>query len=1298
MEENDGQGAGGHGVVSRPVATPNRGLAASRGSQGAQGRPPNSTPTPRPKADTGPPRPPSADLSAWEDPDAPRPGADLLAYLGKADGADSGTSTPRQPGPITGDGNLTQALLIARKAAEAGASSSGGDTAASALTRGASSSFKSQSSGGSFASRGDAKSRQPGRLSRGSTSTGAEPQPPPPPEGGGSGQSLAAAAASPPPEREAAAELLQDSVQQDSVLATPRSAALPTPRTETMGTTCDGGEATESPSCFAAAAAGGAGDAAAAGGAADKLRGLLYSDDEDGDDEDYQDLMTADDDALFGGGAAGRAGAGAAAARRSGAGGAGAGGSSRSLLRPAGASSSVASGTVRLSADGDADSAVDEPTGASASSSAETTTSGAAGPEPPSPPPAAAAADILMAGSGNSTREVISPVVSQSREASLPSSPSWAAGKSDGGAAGSPFAAPRASVRLGGGGAATEALEKVLSERMSTPGGLGSRATAPPPPLTPPLDTAVAAAAGSEPPAAASPLPLGQWTLPGATAQPHPHPIQQQQHPLLLQASGTQQHPYPYLHHQQQHPDHHHHPQHLQPQYGPHRSIPTPQIGEGLRQHPPQARRLYTPGQTSRSPIRGSGYVVSPAAMRPLEGASSVSPGRGVYSAVHQHQQHHHTAGRRASSPSVPLGFSRPRSPLSAGSALLPDGGDEVAAAAGGGAAAALYGFGAAGGGGAAAATGPPGLLNGGVLRAGSWVGPAAAAGSGGGGTAGPGGGGHNLAAVSRFPPAHVQNFPGGQVYRSTPISQVPGNPSDELQGLRSLDGPGGGAAAPAAAAPGGGMGAAGGAGGGGLGPAGAGRTSGSPGRMSARGGGVRAGRAEFVWPADKANKVRARDGEASGSAAAAPAKEVKFDSANPAKSKDKCLAPPAGQESKFGMSNLAGLAESNLTSFAGAAAAEPEASPSRVSGAAATAGIAHNAHDRVAPLAIVATPLPSVPSRTRPSAPPPRFPAPCGDLPQQSRGPGPATPGGPAGSGGAVAATPYAQDRFGSFSAPARPSTSPHKSRASVGGGGGRSSVFAGAGGGGGGISATAVFGGGVLSAPSAVEAGDAPSAAPPPRGVGVPALPSYTVSVGIRQGAFKQAGGPGGGGGGGGSFGSPFSAGRQKAVAAGTAAYPLLHMPPQLSPRGADGSFPAVADGGAADAAESALQYPQQAQMQRKNSLPHLPASSSSSSTPSGNHNPQEPLPGSAGGLAMQHNNHHTHHPQPSLGPGSGAGGPGAHHPQQPHQAAGPGGLYGRGGGRFSAAYESGLPAVQAAAVRSFSFDVSRRAISRA
>ncbi|GLC47554.1 hypothetical protein PLESTB_000000600 [Pleodorina starrii] len=55
-----------------------------------------------------------------------------------------------------------------------------------------------------------------------------------------------------------------------------------------------------------------------------------------------------------------------------------------------------------------------------------------------------------------------------------------------------------------------------------------------------------------------------------------------------------------------------------------------------------------------------------------------------------------------------------------------------------------------------------------------------------------------------------------------------------------------------------------------------------------------------FVWPADKGNKVRARDGEASGSAAAAPAKKAKFEAKS--EFKDKCLAPPAGQEGKFGM------------------------------------------------------------------------------------------------------------------------------------------------------------------------------------------------------------------------------------------------------------------------------------------------------------------------------------------------------------------------------------------------------------
>ncbi|GLC37036.1 hypothetical protein PLESTB_001398600 [Pleodorina starrii] len=51
---------------------------------------------------------------------------------------------------------------------------------------------------------------------------------------------------------------------------------------------------------------------------------------------------------------------------------------------------------------------------------------------------------------------------------------------------------------------------------------------------------------------------------------------------------------------------------------------------------------------------------------------------------------------------------------------------------------------------------------------------------------------------------------------------------------------------------------------------------------------------AEFVWPTDKAAKVRSHDGEASGSVAAALAKKAKFEGADPAKFKDK--------ESKFGM------------------------------------------------------------------------------------------------------------------------------------------------------------------------------------------------------------------------------------------------------------------------------------------------------------------------------------------------------------------------------------------------------------
>ncbi|EFJ49615.1 hypothetical protein VOLCADRAFT_89516 [Volvox carteri f. nagariensis] len=710
----------------------------------------------------GPARPPSGALSGWED-DSPHPGAELLEYLGKAHNLDSDASTPWQAPSNTSD--PSHALLATRVAVE-GSANATGDTA---LAR--KSSLKSQSSGGSYAGRAENKSRL--ARGRGSPANSTSPLPP----GNGDQQpALPTAASTPAMPETAAAELKQRSAVLFTAPATPEGEARPEGSLQaSWSPDPEGGEG-----------------GGVSGAEADRLRGLLYSDDEDGGDDDYQDLMTADDDALFGG------------VEHSGGGGAGKGGrkgggrNSRTLAPTGASSTSAASGAPRLSSCG-GESMPDLHT--AASSSVVTTASGDGNADMPAGRTGEAAVTASLTAAGIVSDPSASPMVlddipgpSSPRKGagsgdandhdpntSLPPGqegctspvfPSWAA-KGDGA-----LGLPGPSFR----GPATEALERVLSGRVSGsgtlgPGPLGSGilGTGPlssSPRMSPPLE-----AADHEPVAAAA----------------------------ALQGQGHSQVLAP--HHFPNAGSHHHHYQQHHQQYV---SIPTPQIGEGLRQHPPPPpRRLYLPGQSNRSPVRGSGYVVSHASVR--TNSPSKSPSRGLHSAVNPH----HTAlpqasvPRRLSSPSITLGnpsSHRSRSPResnasaasTAGAAFHADG-DEFAIAPGG----TLGGLGIPAGSSGAAGNGTG--LSGSVLKMGSWVTGTAA---GNGGVTGMANGG---------------NFPGGQVYRSTPISQVSGSSSEEMMRMEALGGAGGGAGAGPVSGGSGGLGQ------------GTPRGGGSPGRLSAR-------------------------------------------------------------------------------------------------------------------------------------------------------------------------------------------------------------------------------------------------------------------------------------------------------------------------------------------------------------------------------------------------------------------------------------------------------------------------------
>ncbi|GLI62111.1 hypothetical protein VaNZ11_004644 [Volvox africanus] len=1127
MEDSDLQ-ATNHGAPSRPVATPSR--PGQRSHTGNQGRASNVTPTPRVKGDAHA-RPPSAALSGWED-DSPQRGSDLLEYLGKADSVDSGTSTPQQTATVTGD--LTQALLIARMAADA---SAGGDTGL-----GRKSSLKSQSSGDSYAGRVESKSR----LAHGSVSPAHDASSAH--GAGGQHPTLAPLLAGGADNGVDQLQLVSSASRTVDEMPLERSGQAPWSAGDSG---CDRG---------------GEGAGVGVSTEAERLRCLLYSDDEGDDDEDYQDLMTADDDALFAGVDQSSSGNAGKSSR------VGGGRSNRSLALAGRNSPSGASGASRPGVPGAA--MVDAPS--SGNSSVVTTASGEAGQTAGCDPAArcrkhneavvsAAAASLAITASVSS----IAGLAATSRSTSPRKRDVEGAEQDEAGETASTCdlvtsspqqpevctspVLPAAVVRGGGAlgpqssgvcaGPATEALEHVLSGRF---GPLCSSIPAVGP-LTPAISQPASQDAAKFEPPVLAPQGHGQGTMQG-----------------LSPSHFGQQH---------YHPQHHY------------VSIPTPQIGEGLRQHPPQARRLYTPGQANRSPIRGSGFMVSPPAAR--SSSPSISPGRGLHSAVqHQHPSHHQqSAPRRISSPSVSLcvpSSHRTRSPReshasAAGTAVPTFASDSEELAPGG----TLGGIGLIGGAPASAAASSSGpVLNGGVLKMGSWV-TGAASTVGASSSAAGGGGGNNSSSqsltlshstLSRFPPAHVQTFPGGQVYRSTPISQVPGSSSEER-----IEALGAAGAAGAGTAPSGNT----------LGP-GAPRGAVSPGRISARTG-------------------------------------------------------------------------------------------------------------------------------------------------RQPRVPGASSSGGPSGTPGAASHT---QDRFGgSFSAPARPSTSPHKPRS---GGGARSSGLVSIGA----LSATAstLHGSGVL-----VEAADTSSAfvgaaiaaamSPTPRGVAVPALPTYPTALGIRHCGFKQAQAPGSGSGltgsmlyGGlgavananaasGSFGPSYTTNRQKTatapdermrshtlskIFAGVGVAPGLNVTPQdypqfhgqsSSPRGnsdtfgSGPSFP-MADGAAtavlpSGQTEPSLSHPQlhphsysqqqsqlqQMQAHRKGSLPQLQAPSE----------PQVP----SGILAHSH-----HQGTPSLYP-----------PGQSLSLT----LYGRSSvNRNSGMLEQGLPAVQApqfaSGPRSLSFDASRRATPRA
>ncbi|GIL51049.1 hypothetical protein Vafri_7189 [Volvox africanus] len=1142
MEDSDLQ-ATYHGAASRPVATPSR--PGQRGHTGNQGRASNVTPTPRVKGDAHA-RPPSAALSGWED-DSPQRASDLLEYLGKADSVDSGTSTPQQTAAVTGD--LTQALLIARMAADANA---GGDTGL-----GRKSSLKSQSSGDSYAGRIESKSR----LANGSGSPAHDASSAH--EAGGQNPRLPTPPAAGAEDGADQLQLVSAASRTGDEMPLERSGQAPWSAGDSG---CDRG-----------------GDGAGVGASteAERLRCLLYSDDEGDDDEDYQDLMTADDDTLFAGVDQSSNGNAGKSSR------VGGGRSNRSLALAGRNSPLGASGASRPGVPGAA--MVDAPS--SGNSSVVTTASGDAGHSAGCDPAArcskhngavvaAAAASLATAVSVSS----VAGLAASSRSTSPRKRDVEGAEQDEGGETASTCdlvtsspqqpdvctspVLPAAVVRGGGalgpqgsgfcGGPATEALEHVLSGRSSGPAIPGFVPLGSSIPTVGPLSPAISQpalqdATKFDPPVLA-PQGHGQGTMQG-----QPNHFGQQ----------------------------HYHPQH---QYV---SIPTPQIGEGLRQHPPHARRLYTPGQANRSPIRGSGFMVSPPAAR--SSSPSVSPGRGLHSAVqHQHPSHHQqSAPRRISSPSVSLcvpSSHRTRSPReshasAAGTTVSTFAPDSEELAPGG----TLGGIGLVGGAPASAAAGSGGpVLNGGILKMGSWVTGTASTVSAASAAAGGGGGGNSSSSqsltlshstLSRFPPAHVQTFPGGQVYRSTPISQVPGSSSEErIEALGAAGGVGAGTA------PSGNT----------LGPGGP-RGAVSPGRMSARTG--------------------------------------------------------------------------------------------------------------------------------------------------RPRVPGASSSGGPSGTPGAAPG--YTQDRFGgSYSAPARPSTSPHKPRS---GGGARSSGLVSIGA----LSATAstLHGSGVLA-----EAADTSSAfvgpaiaavmSPTPRGIAVPALPTYPTALGIRHCGFKQAPAPGSGSGvtgsmlygglgavananatsGGNSFGPPYTTNRQKTatgpdermrshtlskIFAGVAVAPGLNVTPQdypqfhgqygqsLSPRGnsdtfgsgptfpvADGAATAVSSSGPTDPSPSHPQlhpHPysqqqlqlQQMQAQRKGSLPHLQA-------------PPEPQVPSV----MLAHSHHGGTPIQGL-----------HPPGQSLSLA----LYGRSSvSRNSGMLEQGLPAVQApqfaSGPRSLSFDASRRATPRA
>ncbi|GIL75162.1 hypothetical protein Vretimale_7846 [Volvox reticuliferus] len=783
MEDTDIQSPN-HGATSRPVATPSR--PGQRGHTGNQGKTSNVTPTLRVKGDAHA-RPPSAALSGWED-DSPQRGSDLLEYLGKADSVDSGTSTPPQTATVTGD--LTQALLIARMAADV---SAGGDSGL-----GRKSSLKSQSSGDSYAGRIESKSR----LAQGSGS----PAPDASQSHGAGGQHPTL-----PPLLAANAE---NAEEQQQLLSTASRTGDEMPL-EGSG---------QAPWSGVNSGGDRDGDGAGVGASteAERLRCLLYSDDEGDDDDDYQDLMTADDDALF-------AGVDQSSNKNAGKNGRSGGGRSNRSLALAGRSSpSGASDVSRRGVPGAA--LVGAPS--SGNSSVVTTASGDAGQsagydlavrcsKDDGAAVAAAAVALTTTVSASSVAGLAASMQSMSprkrdvegvdqggggETASnrdlIPSSPQrpevcTSPVLSAEAVKGHDALGPQGSGFRGG--PATEALEHVLSGRSigSTILGLGPLVSSVPAvgalsPAAP--QSASQDAAKLEPPVLA-PQGQGQGSVQGLSSN----------------------------HFGQQH----HHPQHH------YVSIPTPQIGEGLRQHPPQSRRLYTPGQSSRSPIRGSGFMVSPPAVRST--SPSTSPGRGLHSAVHHHPPSHHqqSVARRLSSPSVSLcvpNSHRTRSPreshastaITVGSTLAPD--NEELAPGG-----TLGGIGLVGGAAASAAVASGGpLLNGGVLKMGSWVTGTASTVSAAAAAAGGGGGGNNSSGqslalshstISRFPPAHVQTFPGGQVYRSTPISQVPGSSSEER-----IDAVGAGGGVGTGTAPSGNT----------LGP-GAVRSAGSPGRMSAR-------------------------------------------------------------------------------------------------------------------------------------------------------------------------------------------------------------------------------------------------------------------------------------------------------------------------------------------------------------------------------------------------------------------------------------------------------------------------------